>query len=81
MNKRTKYELHLTSESKVMDDKVSIATRPFIDFYCPNEQYELHLIPECKVIDKCSCCHGNKISLGTRSCVDIYCPNKQEYLI
>ena len=81
MNKRTKYELHLTSESKVIDDKVFIATRPFIDFYCPNEQYEVHLIPECKVNDRCSCYHGSKVSIATRSFVDSYCPNKQMYQI
>ena len=45
MNKCTKYELHLTSECKVIDrcscchgNKVSIGTRSFVDSYCPDEQ-------------------------------------------
>ena len=45
MNKCTKYELYLTSECQVIDrcsgchgNKASIATRSFMDFYCPNEQ-------------------------------------------
>ena len=44
-NKCTKYDLHLTPECKVIDgcscchsNKVSIKTRSFVDFYCPNEQ-------------------------------------------
>ena len=48
MNKFTKYELHLTSECKVIDEcscchgnKVSIATRSLINFYCPNEQIQV----------------------------------------
>ena len=41
----TKYELHLTVEYKIIHEyfcchgnKVSLATRPFMDVYCPNEQ-------------------------------------------
>ena len=49
MNKCTKYEFHLTSECKVTDgcscfygNKVSIATKSFMDFDRPDEQlYQL----------------------------------------
>ena len=78
-NKCTKYELHLTSEFKVSDrcscchgNKVSIATRPYVNSYCPNEQMYQHLTSEFKVSDRCSCCHGNKVSIATRPYVNSY---------
>ena len=91
MNKCIKYEFHLTSECKVIDEcscchgnNVSIATRSLMNFYYPNDKctkYEFHLASECKVIDECSCCHGNNVSIATRSLMNFYCPNEQTYQI
>ena len=59
-NKCIKYELHLTSECKVIDrcscchgNKVSIATRSFMDLIALTNnctKFELYMTSECKVI-------------------------------